>query len=505
MTKHQTFKAYVHSLLKKNDRTRQITRPAVDTMNGILEALAEKLSNSAQLLTKGSEKKTLSEKELESAMLAIFPSRLATMCNSYANKAMDTYRTNISENETSQAKPVMRETRAGLTISVSFSEKFLRGFGQIKYNISSLAPVFLASVLEYVCELILIGSAKVCVDAGRRNICIRHIFLALTNEEEPLLEPLIFDTLNVLILGAGVKPFIHSSLLPKAGRRRTKKASGSTESETTTTTEKKHRYLPGTVALREVRKYQKSSNVLIQRAPFQRLVRDVATEVEPDKTFRFTSNFMSCFQELVETRVTEILRNSNEVAIHAGRETVFPEDIDLIVRLHKLPDLYESIGEEASFVPLAAVKKLNYRAGIKRFAGDANARVQTLVRSLIHDYLHYITVCTSHNDRQTVNTRFLIEGLQLCGISLSIVPEKRKVRRVRSSTSQAGSASGDDEQVYDPEKEEAEHDENVESDDDAEEIVTTPARARAGGSAKVVSAVEISDIEDEEGEEEEDL
>lgn len=503
MTTHKTFNTYVHSLLKKNDKTRQITRPAVNTMNGILEALAQKLSETAHLLTKGSDKKTLSEAELRSAVNALFPARLATMCDAYSEKAIETFKANIAENETSQAKPVMRETRAGLTMSVSFSEKFLRGFGQIKYNVSSLAPVYLASVLEYVCELILIASSKVCEDSHRRNICIRHIFLALTSEEdEPMLEPLVLDTLKVVILGAGVKPFIHSSLIPKGTRRRTtKKVDDSTAGATT---ERKHRYLPGTVALREVRKYQKTSNALIQRAPFQRLVRNVTTEVEPDRTFRFTGNFMSSFQELIETRIVEVLRDANLVAIHAGRETVFPEDIELVVSLHKLPNFYESIAEDTPAVPLAAIKKLNYRAGIKRFAGDANNRVQTLVRSIIHDYMHYITVCTLHNERQTVNTRFLMEGLQMCGVYLSIVPEKRKVHRVRSSTSMNGStASADDEQVYDPAKNEEE--ESAESDDDAEEeevVARQPVRVR---SSKVASAVEISDIEDEEGEDEEDL
>jgi hypothetical protein len=39
---------------------------------------------------------------------------------------------------------------------------------------------------------------------------------------------------------------------------------------------KPHRYRPGTVALREIRKYQKSTELLIRKLPFQRLVREIA-------------------------------------------------------------------------------------------------------------------------------------------------------------------------------------------------------------------------------------
>jgi histone H3/H4 len=42
------------------------------------------------------------------------------------------------------------------------------------------------------------------------------------------------------------------------------------------TVRKPHRYRPGTVALREIRKYQKSHDLLIRKLPFQRLVREIA-------------------------------------------------------------------------------------------------------------------------------------------------------------------------------------------------------------------------------------
>jgi hypothetical protein len=45
---------------------------------------------------------------------------------------------------------------------------------------------------------------------------------------------------------------------------------------------KPHRYRPGTVALREIRKYQKSTEACIRRLPFQRLVREIASDFKAD-------------------------------------------------------------------------------------------------------------------------------------------------------------------------------------------------------------------------------
>uniref|UniRef100_A0A669P3D3 Histone H3 n=1 Tax=Phasianus colchicus TaxID=9054 RepID=A0A669P3D3_PHACC len=49
---------------------------------------------------------------------------------------------------------------------------------------------------------------------------------------------------------------------------------------------KPHRYRPGTVALREIRRYQKSTELLIRKLPFQRLVREIAQDFKTDLRFQ---------------------------------------------------------------------------------------------------------------------------------------------------------------------------------------------------------------------------
>lgn len=48
----------------------------------------------------------------------------------------------------------------------------------------------------------------------------------------------------------------------------------------------KRRYKPGTVALREIKRYQKSTALLLPRAPFQRVVRSICSEIDHDLRFQ---------------------------------------------------------------------------------------------------------------------------------------------------------------------------------------------------------------------------
>jgi histone H3 len=94
---------------------------------------------------------------------------------------------------------------------------------------------------------------------------------------------------------------------------------------------KPHRYRPGTVALREIRKYQKSTELLIRKLPFQRLVREVAQEFRSD--LRFQSPAIVALQEASEAYLTQLFEDTNLCAIHAKRVTIFPKDMQLARRI----------------------------------------------------------------------------------------------------------------------------------------------------------------------------
>ena len=94
---------------------------------------------------------------------------------------------------------------------------------------------------------------------------------------------------------------------------------------------KPHRYRPGTVALREIRKYQKSTEFLIRKAPFQRLVREITQGHKGD--LRFQSSALGASQEASEAYLVGLFEDTNLCAIHAKRVTIMPKDIQLTRRI----------------------------------------------------------------------------------------------------------------------------------------------------------------------------
>mmetsp|Transcript_2852 Transcript_2852/g.2927 ORF Transcript_2852/g.2927 Transcript_2852/m.2927 type:complete len:139 (+) Transcript_2852:543-959(+) len=94
---------------------------------------------------------------------------------------------------------------------------------------------------------------------------------------------------------------------------------------------KTHRFRPGTVALREIRRYQKSTELLVRKLPFQRLVREVAQDFKSD--LRFQSSAVLALQEASESYMVGLFEDTNLCAIHAKRVTIMPKDMQLARRI----------------------------------------------------------------------------------------------------------------------------------------------------------------------------
>ena len=94
---------------------------------------------------------------------------------------------------------------------------------------------------------------------------------------------------------------------------------------------RRHRYRPGTLALREIRHYQKRTNVLIKKAPFARLVREIVQDFKQD--LRFQSSAISTLQEAAEAYIIRLFEDMNLCAIHTKRVTIMPKDIQLAKRI----------------------------------------------------------------------------------------------------------------------------------------------------------------------------
>ncbi|KAI9001039.1 histone-fold-containing protein [Trametes punicea] len=102
---------------------------------------------------------------------------------------------------------------------------------------------------------------------------------------------------------------------------------------------RKKRFRPGTVALREIRKYQKSTDLLIRKLPFSRVVREIALDMMTDTIdygdtgLRWQSSAILALQEATEAFLVHMFEDANLCAIHAKRVTVMQRDIQLARRL----------------------------------------------------------------------------------------------------------------------------------------------------------------------------
>ncbi|KAG9317406.1 histone-fold-containing protein [Chiua virens] len=103
---------------------------------------------------------------------------------------------------------------------------------------------------------------------------------------------------------------------------------------------KKRRYRPGTLALREIRKYQRSTDLLLRRLPFSRVVREIALDMMTDTNprmgevgLRWQSSAILALQEATEAFLVHLFEDANLCAIHAKRVTIMQRDIQLARRI----------------------------------------------------------------------------------------------------------------------------------------------------------------------------
>ncbi|KAK3505606.1 hypothetical protein QTP70_003309 [Hemibagrus guttatus] len=253
-----------------------------------------------------------------------------------------------------RAKAKTQSSRAGLQFPVGRVHRLLRK-GNYAERVGAGAPVYLAAVLKYLTAEILELAGNAARDNKKTRIIPRHLQLTVRNDEE--LNKLLG---GVTIAQGGVLPNIQAVLLPKKTEKAVKTNSELDAMARTKQTARKstggkaprkqlatkaacknapatggvkrpHRYRPSTVALREISRYQKSTELLIRKLPFQRLVREIAQDFKTD--LRFQSSAVMALQEASEAYLVGLFEDTNLCAIHAKRVTIMPKDIQLARRI----------------------------------------------------------------------------------------------------------------------------------------------------------------------------
>ena len=155
--------------------------------------------------------------------------------------------------------------------------------------------------------------------------------------------------------------------------KKTAPAKGGIKSKAKGDKDVKRRFKAGTVALREIKRYQKQTKEILPRAPFQRLVRNISGSI--DSGLRFQAHALKALQEASEAYLVGVLEDANLCAIHANRVTIMKKDMDLARRIrgdarHDFNDNIPKTGNE-DFISLPytnvpeGMKQLRSHLGIK--------------------------------------------------------------------------------------------------------------------------------------------
>ncbi|OQS54891.1 Histone [Ecytonucleospora hepatopenaei] len=114
------------------------------------------------------------------------------------------------------------------------------------------------------------------------------------------------------------------------------KTLGSLKPNSQLTPQKK--FQPGKLALKEIRKYQQTTDLVVRKAPFKRLVKNILQGFEKGDTFRFQQSSFTQLQTAYEYFMVSVLEDALRLTIHAKRKTLFGDDIKLIYRIKHARD-----------------------------------------------------------------------------------------------------------------------------------------------------------------------
>jgi len=312
--KSHMFEIYISKVLKQISTVNGITTNAKQQLNSAICHILKYICSLTFKLVASGKKKTITLKEIENSLKIVLKGELLLCALKEGNKSCE----NISSSKIENIN-LSRQNKASIIFPPSIVEKYLRNFGSSTIMVSSLTPVFLASVMEFITFEILDLSINYCKENKHNRITIRDLELSVRSDFE--LNNL-FNKLNLSFLGGGVIPYIHPSLFNKTIKKKK------------TTTAIQHRFRYGTMAIKNIRKQQKISNTLIlAKTTFEKIIRNSFKKQIGD-SLKISKEVFVVIQYFIEQYIVKLLNNSNYLSIHAGRVKVIPNDILLYLFLN---------------------------------------------------------------------------------------------------------------------------------------------------------------------------
>ncbi|XP_041038161.1 uncharacterized protein LOC121274854 isoform X1 [Carcharodon carcharias] len=173
---------------------------------------------------------------------------------------------------------------------------------------------------------------------------------------------------------------------------------------------KPHRYRPGTVALREIRRYQKSTELLIRKLPFQRLVREIAQDFKTD--LRFQSSAVMALQEASEAYLVGLFEDTN-LSIMSGRGKGGKGLGKGGAKRHR-----KVLRDNIQGITKPAIRRLARRGGVKRISGLIYEETRGVLKVFLENVIRDAVTYTEHAKRKTVTAMDVVYALKRQGRTL---------------------------------------------------------------------------------------
>lgn len=322
------FQCAITKLLRQHNSI-GITAPAKQQLNSALCMISDEIAKRIFILLSNVERKTITKETVVRVLTFFLSSTTVESIQNRGNAILQTYH-NIP------AKGLSRQRRAGIFFPPAVAEKFIKRYSLLQ---TEETPIFFAFVIESLTDQLLTKAIQTALERNHKRLTVRDLFLTLKKEEEL---GNLFQYCHISFLGAGVVPYIHPLLLRKRKGRRTYYISGANNYTTVVSEEEEkeeknelkenvkptRRFRPGTVALREIRRLQKTSNSLIlPKTLFEKQIRTILPNT------KIAQNTIPYLQYLMEQYLIEYLQGVNKLAVHAGRTKLHMSDFTLFTDL----------------------------------------------------------------------------------------------------------------------------------------------------------------------------
>ncbi|XP_034545514.1 uncharacterized protein LOC117817136 [Notolabrus celidotus] len=278
-------------------------------------------------------------------------------------------------------------------------------------RISGLIYEETRGVLKVFLENVIRDAVTYTEHAKRKTVTAMDVVYALKRQGRTLYEQISLRSGTETM--ARTKQTARKSTGGKAPRKQLATKAARKSAPATGGVKKPHRYRPGTVALREIRRYQKSTELLIRKLPFQRLVREIAQDFKTD--LRFQSSAVMALQEASEAYLVGLFEDTNLCAIinMSGRGKGGKGLGKGGAKRHR-----KVLRDNIQGITKPAIRRLARRGGVKRISGLIYEETRGVLKVFLENVIRDAVTYTEHAKRKTVTAMDVVYALKRQGRTL---------------------------------------------------------------------------------------